>query len=524
MNVVAWERSRREGEAGCTTTAPLPPCLLPHAPPLPTRPLRPPRRPRLARVRWGYIVVDEGHRLKNAGCRLNAELKGYCTQHRLLLTGTPLQVGGRRRAGSAAGARKAGAAATELPRLCLPACRLPACRTGWRSCGACSTSSCPTCSAPRTTSSSGACAVRVLCVLCSTGSKPSPAAPGVHLRPCPFPPACRFGAAERTGCGADAPAGTADSDDEEGVAAAEAAMLTEEEALIVTNRLHQVRSCAPEHLRLPLALPCCRRCRPPTRPPTPLFAQVLRPLMLRRLKETVASELPSKTEHLLPGRQLGSGGGGGGGAAEGRRASGRYAPLPLHTPALPLPLPAAPRSAAQPLPAGPLPPHAGRPAGRRWGARRLSPPQGHQQCADGDAHHLQPPADQVGRQEVDGGARGRHWAALAGRPVAAPCPPARSLFPALPRPAAACTRRARRRCCRRTACRRRCGCVASWSCWTGCWSSCERAGTRCGGETGDRRGLGLAPEACNPRPRPQSQPCKTLPPELCPSNSLTISC
>ncbi len=49
--------------------------------------LRPPCRPRLARVAWSYIVVDEGHRLKNSGCKLNAELKQYKAAHRLLLTG-----------------------------------------------------------------------------------------------------------------------------------------------------------------------------------------------------------------------------------------------------------------------------------------------------------------------------------------------------------------------------------------------------------------------------------------------------
>ena len=40
---------------------------------------------------WRYIVVDEGHRLKNMHCRLIRELKLYHTANRLLLTGTPLQ-------------------------------------------------------------------------------------------------------------------------------------------------------------------------------------------------------------------------------------------------------------------------------------------------------------------------------------------------------------------------------------------------------------------------------------------------
>lgn len=44
-------------------------------------------RPRLARLAWEYIIIDEGHRLKNAGCKLNAEIKMYTTGSRLLLTG-----------------------------------------------------------------------------------------------------------------------------------------------------------------------------------------------------------------------------------------------------------------------------------------------------------------------------------------------------------------------------------------------------------------------------------------------------
>ncbi|GIL43611.1 hypothetical protein Vafri_1303, partial [Volvox africanus] len=48
-------------------------------------------RPRLARLRYSHIIVDEGHRLKNAGCKLNAELAHYRATNRLLLTGTPLQ-------------------------------------------------------------------------------------------------------------------------------------------------------------------------------------------------------------------------------------------------------------------------------------------------------------------------------------------------------------------------------------------------------------------------------------------------
>ncbi len=40
---------------------------------------------------WTYLVVDEGHRIKNMNCRLIKELKSYNSANRLLLTGTPLQ-------------------------------------------------------------------------------------------------------------------------------------------------------------------------------------------------------------------------------------------------------------------------------------------------------------------------------------------------------------------------------------------------------------------------------------------------
>ncbi|XP_077217560.1 ATP-dependent DNA helicase DDM1-like isoform X2 [Tasmannia lanceolata] len=40
---------------------------------------------------WKYVVVDEGHRLKNANCKLLRELKRLHVENKLLLTGTPLQ-------------------------------------------------------------------------------------------------------------------------------------------------------------------------------------------------------------------------------------------------------------------------------------------------------------------------------------------------------------------------------------------------------------------------------------------------
>ncbi|KAL0389353.1 UNVERIFIED_CONTAM: Chromatin structure-remodeling complex protein SYD [Sesamum calycinum] len=48
-------------------------------------------RPKLSKIQWHLIIIDEGHRIKNASCKLNADLKHYRSNHRLLLTGTPLQ-------------------------------------------------------------------------------------------------------------------------------------------------------------------------------------------------------------------------------------------------------------------------------------------------------------------------------------------------------------------------------------------------------------------------------------------------
>lgn len=45
----------------------------------------------LANYKWRYIVVDEGHRLKNMNCKLIKELMTYQSANRLLITGTPLQ-------------------------------------------------------------------------------------------------------------------------------------------------------------------------------------------------------------------------------------------------------------------------------------------------------------------------------------------------------------------------------------------------------------------------------------------------
>ncbi|PVH63377.1 hypothetical protein PAHAL_2G017400 [Panicum hallii] len=45
----------------------------------------------LAVHKWKYVVVDEGHRLKNSKCKLLREIKRIPMDNKLLLTGTPLQ-------------------------------------------------------------------------------------------------------------------------------------------------------------------------------------------------------------------------------------------------------------------------------------------------------------------------------------------------------------------------------------------------------------------------------------------------
>ncbi|TFK51367.1 hypothetical protein OE88DRAFT_1630026 [Heliocybe sulcata] len=45
----------------------------------------------LSQYKWGFIVVDEGQRLKNFDCRLMQEIKKYNSAGRIVLTGTPLQ-------------------------------------------------------------------------------------------------------------------------------------------------------------------------------------------------------------------------------------------------------------------------------------------------------------------------------------------------------------------------------------------------------------------------------------------------
>lgn len=49
-------------------------------------------RPFLSKIKWLYMIIDEGHRMKNAGSKLTQTLTQYYTSRfRLILTGTPLQ-------------------------------------------------------------------------------------------------------------------------------------------------------------------------------------------------------------------------------------------------------------------------------------------------------------------------------------------------------------------------------------------------------------------------------------------------
>lgn len=46
---------------------------------------------KLSSISWNFLVMDEGHRIKNSNSALSVALKSYRPKHRLLLTGTPLQ-------------------------------------------------------------------------------------------------------------------------------------------------------------------------------------------------------------------------------------------------------------------------------------------------------------------------------------------------------------------------------------------------------------------------------------------------
>ncbi len=45
----------------------------------------------LSKINWEFIIIDEGHRMKNFDSKLFRELKAFTSASRLLITGTPLQ-------------------------------------------------------------------------------------------------------------------------------------------------------------------------------------------------------------------------------------------------------------------------------------------------------------------------------------------------------------------------------------------------------------------------------------------------
>lgn len=47
----------------------------------------------LSKPKWLYVIIDEGHRMKNTNSKLSMVLcNDYVFRYRLILTGTPLQV------------------------------------------------------------------------------------------------------------------------------------------------------------------------------------------------------------------------------------------------------------------------------------------------------------------------------------------------------------------------------------------------------------------------------------------------
>lgn len=45
----------------------------------------------LAKIAWRFLIIDEAHRLKNEASEFSTNIRNLHTEHRLLLTGTPLQ-------------------------------------------------------------------------------------------------------------------------------------------------------------------------------------------------------------------------------------------------------------------------------------------------------------------------------------------------------------------------------------------------------------------------------------------------
>lgn len=49
-------------------------------------------RSKLGKIKWRYLIIDEAHRIKNENSSLSKAVRMVTTDHRLLITGTPLQV------------------------------------------------------------------------------------------------------------------------------------------------------------------------------------------------------------------------------------------------------------------------------------------------------------------------------------------------------------------------------------------------------------------------------------------------
>jgi TATA-binding protein-associated factor len=47
----------------------------------------------LGQLLWNYCILDEGHIIKNAKSKVTLAVKQLKAQHRLILSGTPIQVG-----------------------------------------------------------------------------------------------------------------------------------------------------------------------------------------------------------------------------------------------------------------------------------------------------------------------------------------------------------------------------------------------------------------------------------------------
>lgn len=47
----------------------------------------------LVQLQWNYCILDEGHIIKNAKSKVTLAVKQLKAQHRLILSGTPIQVG-----------------------------------------------------------------------------------------------------------------------------------------------------------------------------------------------------------------------------------------------------------------------------------------------------------------------------------------------------------------------------------------------------------------------------------------------